>query len=157
AYSGLGRLKEMNGQVADADTLLRKAIAVQPGLAEAHLTLATTLIVTNTHEANREFQEAIRVDNSFSQAHSSYADYLLLLGDLNNAVKLYRSVSDVAPASMDGYLRIAEAYREANQNANVRTALQQAAAVTAAHTAQNDIAIGDEYLNLGDNADAILF
>jgi tetratricopeptide (TPR) repeat protein len=156
-YSGLGRLKEMLGQVSDADPLLRKAVAVQPGLAEAHVTLASTLIVSHTSEADAEYREAMRVNRGYVPAYLAYGDYLLTTQDLPEAIKAYRAVHDVAPTQVTGYLRMAEAYRETGQNPNAKTALEQAGALPAAQTASTQIAIGDEYQSMGDSADAIVF
>ena len=61
-----------------AETLLRKAIALDPELAEAHEALATldVLRLWRWSEAEQEYKRAIQLNPNSAEAHARYAEYL---------------------------------------------------------------------------------
>jgi TolB-like protein/DNA-binding winged helix-turn-helix (wHTH) protein len=61
-------------------TVLRKALELDPGSADAHLMMADTVDCHSREEREREIKEAIRLNPNLAEAHDAYAGYLHVVG-----------------------------------------------------------------------------
>lgn len=82
AYVGLAKTWQDEPVSVDgpgkAERLLRKAIALDPELAEGHEALATldVLRLWRWSEAEQEYKHAIQLNPNYAEAHARYAEYL---------------------------------------------------------------------------------
>ncbi len=84
-----------------AKAAARKALAMDGTLAEAH----TSLGHAHFHEfnwlpADREFKRAIELDPNYANAHYYYANYLISMGQRNEAVREARWAHTLDPVSL---------------------------------------------------------
>lgn len=72
-----------------AETLLRKAITLDPELAEAHEALATldVLRLWRWSEAEQEYKRAIQLNPNSAEAHARYAEYLDCMKQFDEGMK----------------------------------------------------------------------
>jgi len=80
----------------------RKALRLDPDLAEAHssLGLALTLYAWDWPAAEREFRRAIELDPNYATAHQWYSEYLATQGRLDEAVAEVRLAESLDPLSL---------------------------------------------------------
>ena len=66
----------------------QKAVALDPDLAEAHVSLGFSALAYdwNYPEAEREFRKAIELRPDYATAHQYYAYYLTAMGDVDQAI-----------------------------------------------------------------------
>ena len=95
----------------------RKALELDDGLAEAHVSLAYSALVYdwNYAEAEKEFRKAIELRPRYATAHQYYAYYLTAMGDLNQAITERKIAVSIEPRSPLLNSALAEAYYEARQ------------------------------------------
>jgi TolB-like protein/Tfp pilus assembly protein PilF len=91
AYSGLADYYAVSWYVTWdeplAETYARKAVALEPDLAEAHASLGITCVYQGKFaEGEKELKRAIELNPNYAMAHHWYALYLLTLGRLNEAL-----------------------------------------------------------------------
>lgn len=78
----------------------QKALQLDEGLAEAHVTLAVEMILDwNWTGAEREFKRAIELNPSYSVAHVYYAHYLAALGRFDESIAEARRGLELDPLS----------------------------------------------------------
>ncbi|MFS8085822.1 MAG: tetratricopeptide repeat protein, partial [Acidobacteriota bacterium] len=79
-----------------------KALAIDNKLAEAHAALAYTTFRGdwNWAEAEKEFKEAINLDDSYASAHQWYANYLAAQGRFDEAIKETRRTQEIDKTSL---------------------------------------------------------
>ena len=84
------------------DAAARRAIQLDPKLAEAHLALAFSLFHCHLdwEEAGREFQKALALDPGNAKAYSLQAFYLTSLGRHDEAISSANKARELDPASM---------------------------------------------------------
>jgi len=80
----------------------RRALAIDPALAEAHTSLAyaTMLYEWDWAAAERSFLRAIELDPSYATAHQWYAELLVTLGRTEEAIREVRVAESLDPLSM---------------------------------------------------------
>jgi TolB-like protein/DNA-binding winged helix-turn-helix (wHTH) protein len=84
----------------DAQTAARKAIELDPTLAEGHAALAHSLFkVWQWKAAEKEFQIALGLDPELATTHQLYGIYLATLGRSEEAVREARRAVELAPSS----------------------------------------------------------
>jgi len=91
AYSGLADYYAVSWYVKWDEPLVetysRKAVALEPDLAEAHASLGITCVYQGKFaEGDKELKRAIELNSNYAMAHHWYALYLLTLGRLNEAL-----------------------------------------------------------------------
>ena len=85
-------------QLDEAIAEFRKAIELDPKLANAHTNLGTTLHAKNQlDEAIAEYKKAIELDPKFAMAHNNLATALQAKNQLDEAIAEYRQVIDLQP------------------------------------------------------------
>ena len=84
------------------DAAARRAIELDPDLANAHLALAFSLFHCHLdwEEAGREFQKALALDPGNAKAYSLHAFYLTSLGRHDEAISAANKARELDPASM---------------------------------------------------------
>lgn len=107
AYASLARAidsveKPLCEDMPLIDAAARRALALDPDLAEAHLALAHSLFHCHFdwQEAGREFQRAIALNPGNAETYSRYAFYLASLGRHDDAIAAARQARELDPASM---------------------------------------------------------
>jgi TolB-like protein/DNA-binding winged helix-turn-helix (wHTH) protein len=82
-----------------ADAMLRKALELDPGLAEAHQALATldVLRLWKWSEAGQEYQRAIGLNPNYAEAHARYAEFLDMMGHFDEGMKEFLRAQDLDP------------------------------------------------------------
>jgi TolB-like protein/DNA-binding winged helix-turn-helix (wHTH) protein len=84
-----------------AKEAVTKALQLDPGLAEAHTTLAfiTLYYDWDRSDAEREFRRAIELNPNYANAHHWYAEYLSLAGQHQRAIQESEHARDLDPLS----------------------------------------------------------
>ena len=79
-----------------------KALAIDNKLAEAHAALAYTTFRGdwNMPEAEKEFKEAIRLNDNYASAHQWYANFLAAQGRINEAINETRRTQEIDKTSL---------------------------------------------------------
>jgi tetratricopeptide (TPR) repeat protein len=128
AYAGLADCYFLLGSVPytamrpseafpEAEASARKALELDPYLAEAHISLGYSALVyrRNFPEAEKQFQTAIRQRPGYPPAHEFYAYYLTARGRIAEAVKERQVATDLDPLSPIFYAALGEAYYQGRQ------------------------------------------
>jgi TolB-like protein/Flp pilus assembly protein TadD/predicted Ser/Thr protein kinase len=115
----------------EADAASRKALELDPELAEAHASRGLALALSkNFAGARTEFETAIRLDPKLYEAYYFYARTSFQLGDLAKAAQLYELACHVNPDDYQAPSLLAPVYkslgREAEADDTRRRALQLA-------------------------------
>ena len=115
AYSGLADAHALLGAngygglppvevIPKAEKAARMALSLDPGSAEAHTSLASTLMSYNWdwEESERHFKTALELNPGYSTAHHWYGLYLAARGDLDAALSeigMARRLDPLSPAA----------------------------------------------------------
>jgi DNA-binding winged helix-turn-helix (wHTH) protein/TolB-like protein/Tfp pilus assembly protein PilF len=106
------------GDFADYKTTLQKAAALDPTLPEVHATLG--LLAQNDGwdwaTAEREYQEAIRLNPNFATAHHWYGEYQFLIARYEVGLRELRRAQEIDPLSLIINSDIAKCYYFAGQH-----------------------------------------
>jgi serine/threonine protein kinase len=91
----------------------RKALEIDPELAEAHASLGTALSFSGCHgEAEAAFQAAIRLNPELFEAHYFYARDSFVQGRLEQAAAQYEAASRARPEDFQSPLLVAQLYAD---------------------------------------------
>lgn len=83
---------------ARATAAARRALDIDPGLAEPHVALAMAhMHAFRWNEANAEFRRAIATDSTSSIAHTQYGRYLVGVGRIREALNEFRRARELDP------------------------------------------------------------
>ncbi len=115
----------------EADAASRKALELDPDLAEAHASRGLALTMSkNFAGARAEFESSIRLDPKLYEPYYFYARTSFQQGDLAKAAQLYEKASHVNPDDYQAPSLLAPIYkslgRDAEADASRRRALQLA-------------------------------
>ncbi|MBI2620046.1 MAG: protein kinase [Ignavibacteriales bacterium] len=85
----------------NAEKMARKALEIDPDLAEAHVSLGNVLKEGrwNWKEAEKEFKEAIALNQKYATAHQWYGEALLTMGRMDEAIHHARLAVELEPGS----------------------------------------------------------
>ncbi len=114
-----------------ADDASRKALLLDPGLAEAHVSRGLAISLSKRYEeAEVEFQTAIRLDPKLFEAYYFYARASFQQGKLEDAARLFEKASQVKPDDYQAPGLVAMVYmglgRKADAEESYRRAWQRA-------------------------------
>jgi serine/threonine protein kinase/Flp pilus assembly protein TadD len=114
-----------------ADDASRKALLLDPGLAEAHVSRGLAISLGKRYEeAEVEFQTAIRLDPKLFEAHYFYARACVQQGRREDAARLFEKASEVNPDDYQAPQLLAMVYvglgRKADAGESYRRAWQRA-------------------------------
>jgi serine/threonine protein kinase/Flp pilus assembly protein TadD len=94
-----------------ADDASRKALLLDPGLAEAHVSRGLAISLSRRYdEAEIEFQTAIRLDPKLFEAHYFYARACVQQGKQEQAARLFEKASEVKPDDYQAPLLLGTTY-----------------------------------------------
>jgi len=113
----------------EADSASRKALELDPELAEAHASRGLAVSLNKRYdEAQREFDAAIRLNPRLFEAYYFYARAMLSQGKMLEAVQLFEQASRVNPDDYQSPTLLAMAYygmgRKADADRVYRAAFQ---------------------------------
>ena len=114
-----------------ADDASRKALLLDPGLAEAHVSRGLAISLSKRYdEAELEFQTAIRLDSRLFEAYYFYARACFQQGKLTEAARQFEQASDVKPEDYQAPQLLAMVYmglgRKEDAEESYRRAWQRA-------------------------------
>jgi TolB-like protein/Flp pilus assembly protein TadD len=127
-YAGLADCYELLGSAPystlapkeafpQAEAAARKALELDSTLAEAHVPLGYSLLVYewNLPEAQKEFDEALRLRPGYATAHQFYGYYLTAMGKLDEAIAERKKAVELDSTSPLLNSALAEAYYHARR------------------------------------------
>ncbi len=101
----------------------RRAVALDPGRAECHVSLGLALSLTRDHaEAEREFETALRLDERSFEAHYFFARDLFMRERPAEALAHYERASALRPEDWQAPLLMAQLYQDLGRNADAEAA-----------------------------------
>ena len=147
-WKALGLALQMQGK--DALPVLRKAVELSPGDAEAHANLGNALKdLGQLGDAAASYRRALQIDPRYALAHHNLGAVLQAMGQIHAAVASYRSALEFSPDFADAYNSLGNALRELGQHgeaaASCRRALEIRPDLAEAHNN-----LGNALKDLGD-------
>jgi TolB-like protein/Flp pilus assembly protein TadD len=117
-----------------ADSASRKALALDPELAEAHASRGFALSLSRQYaEAHREFQTAIRLNPKQYEAHYLYARACVQEGKLEDAVRHYEDAASVRPEDYQALLLMQTPLHRLGRNEEAMATLRRGLQVAERH------------------------
>jgi TolB-like protein/Tfp pilus assembly protein PilF len=133
-YTNAGRRPE---DLEQAEATSRRALELDPGLAEAHASRGVTLSLRGRHEeAETAFETAIRLNPQLFEAHYFYARDAFARGDLEKAIRQYEEAIRIRPEDYQSPLLVAQSFEDLGRTAEAQAARRRG------------VRIADEYLRL---------
>ena len=121
-----------------ADSYSRRALALDPELAEAHEARGLALTLRKQYEeAEAEFQEAIRLNPKLFEAHYFFARACLAQGKYEQAAKLFEQASELRPEDYQSPIILAEVYKALGRSADADAANRRGVQLAEARLALN--------------------
>lgn len=138
----LGNMYLQLGSFADSVTAYRKAIELDPTIAEAHFNLGNVLCELNESAAALDaYRQAIAVRPDFFEAYFNLADTLAGNGRLDEAAAMYRKAAEIQPQLSDVHNNLGTVLIELGEFGGAIASLQTAVAAAPES--------GEAYANLG--------
>jgi len=117
-----------------AEDASRKALLLDPGLAEAHVSRGLAISLGKRYdEAELEFQTAIRLDPKLFEAHYFYARACFQQGKLEDAASLFEKASQVKPEDYQSLSSLGMVYTGLSRNEEALDAYRRAWQVAEKH------------------------
>ena len=112
-YANLGNALKESGALDDAIDCYRKALLIEPGLAEAHCNLGNALLSQgHSEEAIACCNKAIALKPDLAEAHSNLGNALRARGELATAIACYRRTLMLAPNLAQAHSNLGHALAE---------------------------------------------
>jgi TolB-like protein/Tfp pilus assembly protein PilF len=133
-----------------ADTASRKALELDPELAEAHASRGFAVSLSKRYpEARKEFETAIRLNPKLYEAHYLYARACFQEGKLEEAVRHYEDAASVRPEDYQALLLMTAPLKGLGREAEARDAMRQGLQVIERHLELNPDDARALYLGAG--------
>jgi len=133
-----------------ADSASRKAMDLDPELAEAHASRGFAVSLSKQYdEARREFETAIRLNPKLYEAHYFYARASFQEGKLEEAVRHYQDASRVRPEDYQALVLMAAPLKALGRQEEMRAAMRHGLAVAEKHLELNPDDARALYLGAG--------
>jgi adenylate cyclase len=101
------------GDLEQADAASRRALELEPNLAEAHASQGVVLSLRGRHEeAEQAFEGAIRLAPQLFEAHYFYARDAFARGDLEKAIRQYEEAIRIRPEDYQSPLLVAQSFED---------------------------------------------
>jgi serine/threonine protein kinase/Tfp pilus assembly protein PilF len=121
-----------------ADTYSRKALELDPNLAEAHEARGLALTLRKEYdEAETEFETAIRLNPKLFEAYYFFARARLAQGRYAEAAALFEQASQVRPEDFQAPLIVAQVYNSLGRPAEAEAAYRKGIQLVEQHLALN--------------------
>jgi serine/threonine protein kinase/tetratricopeptide (TPR) repeat protein len=121
-----------------AEEFSRKALDLDPELAEAHVARGNAVALRKDLEASeKEYQNAIRLDPSLFEAYYFYGRALRSLGRMVEAVELFRQAALVRPEDYQSRVALGACYAALGRVADSLAAYRQASEAAQSHLEVN--------------------
>jgi TolB-like protein/Flp pilus assembly protein TadD len=134
----------------EADTASRKALELDPELAEAHASRGLAVSLNQRFdEAQREFEAAISLNPNLFEAYYFYARALFSQGKMAEAAKLFEQASRVNPNDFQCPALLSPVYMSLGRRAEARAAYQRALQIIEKHLDMNPDDARALYLGAG--------
>jgi len=96
---------------AQADAASKRALELDPELAEAHSARGIALSLKGQHEeAEEAFENSMRLNPKLFEAHYFYARDCFTRGDNDKAIRLYEQAAEISPEDYQSPLLVAQIY-----------------------------------------------
>ncbi|UCH84393.1 MAG: tetratricopeptide repeat protein, partial [Candidatus Latescibacterota bacterium] len=144
AYCGLADCHSMLYMYFDSDetnienavTASRKALELDPELAEAHASFGLAVLMDEQYEqAESEFQKAIHLSPNLYEAYYYCARTHWVQGDLEKAAEYFVKASEVSPEDYQSVLLAANAYRGLDDPTRFHDACRRGTEIAERHVA----------------------
>ncbi len=133
-----------------ADSASRKALDLDPELAEAHASRGFAVSLSRQHaEARTEFETALRLNPKLYEAHYLYARACFQEGKLEEAVQHYQDAARVRPEDYQALLLMQGPLTRLGRRAEVEATLRQGLRVAEKHLELNPDDARALYLGAG--------
>jgi serine/threonine protein kinase/tetratricopeptide (TPR) repeat protein len=133
-----------------ADNASRKALDLDPELAEAHASRGFAVSLSKQYdEARREFEMAIRLNPKLYEAHYFYARASFQEGKLEEAVRHYQDASRVRPEDYQALVLMAAPLKALGREEEMRAAMRLGLEVAQKHLELNPDDARALYLGAG--------
>jgi len=133
-----------------ADSASRKALELDPELAEAHASRGFAFSLSKRYEeARQEFETALRLNPKLYEAHYLYARACFQEGKLEEAVRHYQDASRVRPEDYQALLLMQAPLKALGRKTESEEALRRGLAVARAHLELNPDDARALYLGAG--------
>ncbi len=117
-----------------ADAASRRALELDPGLAEAHASRATALSLLGRHaEAELAFEAAIRLDPGLFEAHYFYARDAFTQGELEKAISQYEAAIRVRPEDYQSPLLVGQIFEDLGRADEARAVRRRGVRIAEEH------------------------
>jgi len=112
--------------IKQADEGSRKALELDPNLAEAHVARGLAVSLTKNYtDAEREYETAIRLDPTLYAAHYFYGRVCQSQGKLADAARLFEQACQLCPDEYQSKTHLGSVYRGLNRIADAQAADQE--------------------------------
>ncbi len=123
-----------NDDLKEAEAASRKAVELDPELAEAHVSRGLALLMTKKYEdADQEFKTAIRINPKLFEAYYFYARACFQQGKLEEAAQLFEQACTVNPEDYQAPVLLAQTYVGMGRKVEGETTSQRALSVIEKH------------------------
>ncbi len=146
AYAGLADVSTMlymwfekdEKHLERADTATRRALELDPGLAEAHAARGHLLSLKKRYEeAEKEFETAIRLDPRLFEAPFFYARSAMMQGKYEKAAQMFERACAVRPDDYQAPLLVTQVYRSLGREAEFEESNQRGIRLVEKHLKLN--------------------
>ena len=117
-----------------ADTASRRALELDPALAEAHASRGTALSLLGRHEeAERAFEAAIRLDPGLFEAHYFYARDAFTRGEPEKAIRQYEAAMRARPEDYQSPLLVGQIFEDLGRTAEAQAVRRRGVRIAEEH------------------------
>jgi len=150
-YSWLYMYIESNpGNLEETEKASRKALALDPGLAEAHVSCAQALALKKQYEeAERYFQSALRLNPVLFEALYLYGRAMFAQGKLKDATRLYEEAIRVRPEDYQTRVLLGTVYKALGETSKWHATHHDAIGVIKDHLRHHPEDVRARYLGAG--------
>jgi TolB-like protein/Flp pilus assembly protein TadD len=130
-YLNAGRRPE---DAEGADAASRRALELDPALAQAHASRGAALSLLGRHEeAEQAFEAAIRLDPHLFEAHYFYARNAFARGDLESAVRQYEAAMRARPEDYQSPLLVGQILEDLGRTAEAQAVRRRGVRIAEEH------------------------
>ena len=117
-----------------ADTASRRALELDPALAEAHASRGAALSLLGRHEeAERAFEAAIRLDPGLFEAHYFYARDAFTRGEPEKAIRHYEAAMRARPEDYQSPLLVGQIFEDLGRTAEAQAVRRRGVRIAEEH------------------------